>query len=225
MGAEMPRREYSTPPAISSAQAELVAVKEQLMEMDRALRAERVARSELSARSKAEISVLRRELEDVAPDEADRSKPFAKSSGGRLLLSGMAVALIAAIAGFSVWYVDPLHTWDDHPAVVSQSVRAESVKAAQTPPSSMGASSETHEFSRLNDAVRSVPVPSIPVVLNAANDWLGANGQQSCSVESPQGEVSLVISGRGGDKPLLSALSRCANAVEHLAKSGNQDHP
>ncbi|HYA18805.1 MAG TPA: hypothetical protein VEF06_15130, partial [Bryobacteraceae bacterium] len=84
---------------------------------------------------------------------------------------------------------------------------------------------ETSEFSRLNDAVRSVPAPSMPSVLDAANQWLGTTGQQACSVQSPQGDVSLVISGHGGDKPLLSALSRCATAVEHLTKPEAEHAP
>jgi hypothetical protein len=214
------RPEYeSSLPAVSTEHAQLVAVKEQLMEMDRALRAERVARSQLAAKARAEISSLRQELENSAPADSSSGTAVAKTAHGHLMLAVMAIVAVAAVAGFSVWYVDPLHTWDGHPAAVSE--RAESSTPASAPaaaPPAPGASAETHAFSRLGDAVSNVPARAVPAVLHAANEWLSSAGEDACSVESPEGSVSLVISGRGGDKPLLSALSRCATAVEHFTQ-------
>jgi hypothetical protein len=204
--------------------AELVAVKEQLMEMDKALRAERMARRELASQAKAEISGLRRELRQATPDEAEGKPRPAPRSGNHLAASVIVIAMAAAVAGFSVWYVDPLHTWESRPAATAPPL-AQTAAAQPAPAPPLGSSPETHEFSRLNDAVRFVPAPSMPVVLDAANRWLDTNGQQACSVQSPEGSVSLVISGNGGDKPLLSALSRCATAVEQITRPESQEKP
>ncbi|HYA17113.1 MAG TPA: hypothetical protein VEF06_06595, partial [Bryobacteraceae bacterium] len=103
----MQRRERSLPPPISTAQAELAVVKQRLMEMDKALRAERLARSQLAAKAKAEISSLRRELENTGPAGPDPATRAAVRFGGSLAFSVIAIAVAAAVAGFSVWYVDP----------------------------------------------------------------------------------------------------------------------
>jgi hypothetical protein len=140
-----------------------------------------------------------------------------QSTHSHVVLSLLAIAIVAAVAGFSAWYVDPLHTWEGHAAAVP--LQQAVVSKPSLPPRTSPVSEETHAFSRLGDAVRQVPAPAMPAVFHAANDYLGATGEEGCSVDSPQGGLSLVVSGRGGDKPLLAALSRCAQAVEHLTQA------
>ena len=72
---------------------------------------------------------------------------------------------------------------------------------------------------RLSDALAVVPGPAIPALFQEANHWLATHGSSPCSVQSPSGQVSIVLgSGTIPDKPLATALSRCADAMEDLLK-------
>jgi hypothetical protein len=192
--------------------------------MDRSVRAERVHHRRQVALANAEICNLRLKLENSSAADMPLIAPV-EQRRDYLMLSIVAIALAAAVIGFSMWYVDPLHTWDGHVKPASQEA------AAPTPPpptmsspvsAAVASSSESHAYSRLGQAVSTVPGASMPSVMNAANEWLGSTGEQACSVQSSRGEVSLVISGKSGDKPLLAALSRCASAVEHLTQPSPQ---
>ena len=75
---------------------------------------------------------------------------------------------------------------------------------------------ETYELQRLNGALMAVPAAEVPEVLNAVNKWLWAHNGVPCWVLTPANGVSLVIASGGPGQPLLTALSRCADAVEHV---------
>jgi hypothetical protein len=197
-----------------SARAELAQATAQLVLMERARRREQVARERQVAKARAEISSLKREMQAATEVPAARAmRPPRRQS--HLILSLTAVIVLAAIAGLCVRYADPLHTWDGLASVVSQPAAAP--KQEVVPGRlALANSSETHALSRLSDAVGGVSAEAMPGVLKAANQWLDTSGEEACSVQSAEGGASLVISGKNGDKPLLAALSRCAQAVEHL---------
>ena len=72
---------------------------------------------------------------------------------------------------------------------------------------------------RLSEALAMVPAPAIPGLFREANRWLATRGSPPCSVQSPSGQVSIVLGfGTLSDQPLVKALSRCADAVEDLLK-------
>ena len=103
--------------------------------------------------------------------------------------------------------------WPREVAQYSSPVRPEPVRPE--PPHS----ADAFGLDRLTDALAVVPGPAIPALFQEANHWLATHGSPPCSAQSPSGQVSIVLgSGTIPDKPLASALSRCADAMEDLLK-------
>jgi hypothetical protein len=80
------------------------------------------------------------------------------------------------------------------------------------------AEAETYQMARLNGALRAMPQNAVPEILTAVNQWLRSADGVPCWVQSYSGSVSLVISPKAGSHPLLSAFSRCADAVERVTR-------
>jgi hypothetical protein len=188
----------------TAALAETARVRERLQVTTNALRTERASRAHDQVLASVQASE-----KAVAPAPGDGRRWWRPG-----MFLAMLIACAAMAAGVAVFYAYPFEGWKqvwwkDEPA------RAAQPAIASSPSHS---SSQTKAFSRLSDALGSVPAPSVPALMNAANQALGSTGEPACSVASPDGQLSLVISGKGNSTPLLAALSRCATAVERITQ-------
>jgi hypothetical protein len=227
---------------LDTARKEAAAVREQLQHTRKALVEERVARVELAAEATRRINALQQELVTASAASQEEVRRSSRDrllvTVGSVLLAGLVLTVL--IAGGIQWASLPgtrgesPHTEEsstppptqdtasvpDHPPPTSAPAGQNAPALAPPAPAPAG-SAQARALMRLSDALEPVPGPSMPAVLGAANRWLGMTGQPPCSVESPRGDVSLAIE-PGKDSPLLSALNRCAGAVEHL--TGNASH-
>ncbi len=77
-------------------------------------------------------------------------------------------------------------------------------------------SAEQRAMERLDDALAPVPAAAMPSLMNSANQWLGESGLPPCTLASPRGDSSMVITSGRKPGPLVAALSSCADAIEHF---------
>lgn len=215
---------------LASALEEAALAREQLHLMKKALMEERIARLESADQARRELSALREELSDARHSPP---RPAGPDRGNRIIpVGGIALAIIAA--GFLITGVGPmlppLRPFASLPSNSATDTSAapadgpsppptESFRSARsgggTPQPEPSGSPEFRALARLNDVLRPIPGPAMPSVLRAVNKWLVSTGQPPCSLVSSTGEISMTV-GPGINAPLLTALSRCADAVEQV---------
>jgi len=78
-------------------------------------------------------------------------------------------------------------------------------------------SPEVQALDRLSRALGGIPLSSAGSILSEANDWLEAKGAAPCAVRFGEGQPALIVTGDAkAEGPLVRALLRCADAVEHV---------
>jgi hypothetical protein len=193
----------------------------ELQEARKVLREERLSRVQQAAQASAQISLLQTELAVVATVPVSVVRTSHKA---HLLLPLGSLAMVAIAVGVLILHpawVQPREvanqsTWQPAAAVPRPIILTEGVDSGPRNPS------EVYALARLNGALDEVPIPAMPSIMGAVNDWLWSIGLPPCSVASPRGDVSLVISSSSPGQPLLAALSRCAEGVEHFNRLSEQ---
>ena len=219
----------------AATRAEAASVAAQLRLIQAAMHEERALRLTQTTLANIQLADMRRALEVATEErspEPHREGWFLTRAALPPLIAAVLVLLVGVLLFHPEWLGGLLHPWIADPQATQQPMtgsprdawsKMESVQefARPGPPSAESlaeSSSATYELARLNGALDAIPVTAVPTIMGSVNQWLWALGGPPCSVESSRGEVSLVISARGQAHPLLTALSRCADAVEHFTQ-------
>ena len=195
-------------------------VESQLRLIQSALNEERALRQQQADLATERVEGMRHELEAVAEARAE-DRRFWRNFAAHVLMPVAVTAVLVFSLGFLVFHAGSPNPWDTPPPTASAqpAPARETHTASEIAPlagEAISPSPEKYEMARLTGALRAVQDDEIPTVLGAVNQWLSRAGAKPCWVASPAGDVSLVISSGDPEHPLLSALSRCADAVEHV---------
>jgi hypothetical protein len=200
------------------------------------------ALAKLTVESDAQISGLRREFEDAV--NTDDRKPGVEETksvrfSSHLTAPVVVTALFALAAALLILHSRGLLSWSVASPFAASAAPVPVPQAAvlpqppgtlrnppaapRSPDSTASQSAEARALNRLDDLLRPIAPAAIPSLLSEANQWLGQTGSPPCSVQSPRGETSMVISpygqhGLSERGPLVTALSRCADAIEHFTR-------
>jgi hypothetical protein len=189
----------------------------QLRQIQTALNEERALRQQQAAEATGQVERMRRELEEIA--EARAAGPgFWHNFATHVMAPVGVVAVVVGILGFLALHPgSPNPRSAPHPAMAAEPAIPRAAPAPILPAEeSLDPSPQKYEMARLNGAIQAVGDNDIPTMMDAVNQWLRLAGAAPCWVTSPSGSISLVISDRDPEHPLLSALARCADAVEHV---------
>ncbi|HYA17114.1 MAG TPA: hypothetical protein VEF06_06600 [Bryobacteraceae bacterium] len=195
----------------------------QLRKIQSALEEERALRLEQAELAARQVEVMRRRLEAVVEARAEDRRVWSGFLPHVLVPVGMAAVLL-----FLFWSVvfhasspDSRNSPPPPAAPQAAPVQATPEAPAAAPQAEepvVAPSPETFELARLNGALRIAGDEDVPEMLSAVNRWVRFSGAGPCWVTSASGSVSFVISSRDAGHPLLAALSRCADAVEHVTR-------
>jgi hypothetical protein len=220
-------------PKVPTTRAETCSVEAQLQLLQTAMKEERALRLSQAVQASIELSEMRRALQSASeepPSDPDSEGWFLSHVVPPLLITIVLLTAAGLLLFHPDWQRALLYPWVQDPVATQQQAagssretwsRMETVQGSARvgPPSTESLSepaTEKYELARLNGALDAIPVTALPTIMGSVNEWLWALGGAPCSVESAHGEVSLVITGQGQSHPLLTALSRCADAVEHF---------
>ncbi len=193
-------------------QDELAKVKERQRHADAEQLAESLVLSRRSGLAESQVALLREEL--AASEAANQIREArARKHSGHLWLA-LAAALSAGIVYAFLLSRPPPPA--DPPGV--EIILHHPVKLpAPAPPDPDPVVEKT--LDRLDGALARVPLIEVNSVLLQANQWLIASRAPPCFVKVGEGETTLLVRIESTNPaPLRTALTRCAEAVEHVTQ-------
>lgn len=200
-----------------AAQEETARVREQLERAQRELTEERGQRVKASLDARTRISGLEENLASAAATTlAVETGRHNERRLYRFLLSGIAVALTILLVVLTRRGV----TRESAPAPVPPVTHAAApAPAVVTPAPARVAENASQALDRVERALSGYSEKDAHVALSDANHWLASHGAPACSVQTPQGETSLLVGAQNHQSGILAAsLSRCAEAIEQSGK-------